>query len=250
MHRLQVVRARGRGHRARQVLHVRAARLREGGRLHTAVPGARLRGRDDRAAQLRRGHDPVRTADPARRVAEVVSKDPVTHDCGTWCCGWSSRTRSSSFPGSTWTSPFPGTEETRSFSMANTSTREGGLLEFVIKVYPDGLFSHFLDAQAADRGPAGHIRPVRRLHPARGRRHRPGLRRRRGRDGAHPVAAAVHGRARHQPQGHLLLRCAGPPRPVLREGTARAGRGTAQLPVRARAVRACRRTTTGTARPA
>jgi propane monooxygenase reductase subunit len=33
--------------------------------------------------------------------------------------------------------------------MANTSSREGGRLEFVIKVYPDGLFSHFLDSQLA-----------------------------------------------------------------------------------------------------
>jgi len=33
--------------------------------------------------------------------------------------------------------------------MANTSSREDGRLEFVIKVYPDGLFSHFLDTQLA-----------------------------------------------------------------------------------------------------
>ena len=54
----------------------------------------------------------------------------------------------------------PGTEETRSFSMANTNSRDGRL-EFVIKVYPDGLFSHFLDTtlQVGDRleltGPYG-----------------------------------------------------------------------------------------------
>ena len=41
----------------------------------------------------------------------------------------------------------PGTEATRSFSMANTSSRESGQLEFVIKVYPDGLFSQFLDTE-------------------------------------------------------------------------------------------------------
>ena len=33
--------------------------------------------------------------------------------------------------------------------MANTSSRETGQLEFVIKVYPDGLFSHFLDTKLA-----------------------------------------------------------------------------------------------------
>jgi propane monooxygenase reductase subunit len=41
----------------------------------------------------------------------------------------------------------PGTDETRSFSMANTSSLESGQLEFVIKVYPDGLFSRFLDTE-------------------------------------------------------------------------------------------------------
>ena len=55
----------------------------------------------------------------------------------------------------------PGTEETRSFSMANISSLESGQLEFVIKVYPDGLFSRFLDTEvkAGDRlditGPFG-----------------------------------------------------------------------------------------------
>jgi propane monooxygenase reductase subunit len=33
--------------------------------------------------------------------------------------------------------------------MANTSSREDGRLEFVIKVYPDGLFSSFLDDRLA-----------------------------------------------------------------------------------------------------
>jgi propane monooxygenase reductase subunit len=33
--------------------------------------------------------------------------------------------------------------------MANTSCRENGLLEFVIKIYPDGLFSHFLETRLA-----------------------------------------------------------------------------------------------------
>src|SRR5260221_5351788 len=33
--------------------------------------------------------------------------------------------------------------------MANTSSLQSGQLEFVIKIYPDGLFSHFLDAQLA-----------------------------------------------------------------------------------------------------
>jgi propane monooxygenase reductase component len=50
------------------------------------------------------------------------------------------------FPGQYMDIAVPGTDQVRSFSMANTSSRDG-LLEFVIKVYPDGLFSHFLDAR-------------------------------------------------------------------------------------------------------
>ncbi|HEX4829459.1 MAG TPA: FAD-binding oxidoreductase, partial [Trebonia sp.] len=53
------------------------------------------------------------------------------------------------FPGQYVDIRVPGTEETRSFSMANTSARESGQLEFIIKVYPDGLFSQFLDKDLA-----------------------------------------------------------------------------------------------------
>ncbi|MGZ4517673.1 MAG: FAD-binding oxidoreductase, partial [Mycobacteriaceae bacterium] len=53
------------------------------------------------------------------------------------------------FPGQYVDIAVPGTEATRSFSMANISSRDSGLLEFVIKIYPDGLFSHFLDTQVA-----------------------------------------------------------------------------------------------------
>jgi propane monooxygenase reductase subunit len=50
------------------------------------------------------------------------------------------------FPGQYMDFTVPGTDQVRSFSMANTSSRDG-LLEFVIKVYPDGLFSQFLDKE-------------------------------------------------------------------------------------------------------
>jgi len=49
------------------------------------------------------------------------------------------------FPGQYMDIKVPGTEVTRSFSMANTSSKEDGRLEFIIKVYPDGIFSSFLD---------------------------------------------------------------------------------------------------------
>jgi propane monooxygenase reductase component len=94
-------------------------------------------------------------------VAEVVSKDPVTHDLRHLVLRLIEPTEVKFFPGQYVDIAIPGTGETRSFSMANTSSRDSGLLEFVIKVYPDGLFSHFLDTtlQPGDRleltGPYG-----------------------------------------------------------------------------------------------
>ena len=85
-------------------------------------------------------------------VAEVVANDPVTHDMRHLVLALTEPMRSSSSsPGSTSTSPFPGTDEVRSFSMANTSGRESRRLEFVIKIYPDGLFSEFLDSRLTSR---------------------------------------------------------------------------------------------------
>jgi propane monooxygenase reductase subunit len=52
------------------------------------------------------------------------------------------------FPGQYMDIAVPGTDQVRSFSMANTSSRDG-TLEFVIKVYPEGLFSRFLDERLA-----------------------------------------------------------------------------------------------------
>src|SRR3712207_4994484 len=56
------------------------------------------------------------------------------------------------FPGQYMDFQVPGTEETRSFSMANTPNREGHF-EFVIKIYPGGLFSEHLaeELQPGDR---------------------------------------------------------------------------------------------------
>jgi len=93
-------------------------------------------------------------------VAEVVSKDPVTHDMRHLVLRLIEPGEVKFFPGQYVDIAVPGTEETRSFSMANTNSRDGRL-EFVIKVYPDGLFSHFLDTtlQVGDRlqlsGPYG-----------------------------------------------------------------------------------------------
>jgi len=84
-----------------------------------------------------------------KAVAEVVSKDHVTHDMRHLVLKLVEPTDISYFPGQYVDIAVPGTEETRSFSMANTSSKESGQLEFVIRVYPDGLFSSFLDTQVA-----------------------------------------------------------------------------------------------------
>jgi len=105
--------------------------------------------------------DMIRSGLPIQEaVAEVVSKDPVTHDMRHLVLRLVEPGEIKFFPGQYVDIAVPGTDETRSFSMANTSSRDGRL-EFVIKVYPDGLFSHFLDTtlQVGDRlqltGPYG-----------------------------------------------------------------------------------------------
>ena len=94
-------------------------------------------------------------------VAEVVSKDAVTHDMRHLVLRLIEPGEIKFFPGQYMDIAIPGTDAVRSFSMANTSSRESGLLEFVIKVYPDGKFSKFLadDLAEGDRldltGPFG-----------------------------------------------------------------------------------------------
>src|ERR1700754_5222586 len=82
-------------------------------------------------------------------VAEVVSIEPVTHDLRSLGLRLVDPPDLTFFPGQYVDIAVPGSDATRSFSMANTSTKEGGRLEFVIKVYPDGLFSSFLDNRLA-----------------------------------------------------------------------------------------------------
>jgi len=94
--------------------------------------------------------DMIRSGLPIQRaVAEVVANDPVTHDMRHLVLRLVEPREVKFFPGQYVDIAIPGTEATRSFSMANTSSRDSGQLEFVIKVYPDGLFSHFLDTRLA-----------------------------------------------------------------------------------------------------
>ena len=83
-------------------------------------------------------------------VATVVSKDAVTHDMRHLVLRLIEPEEIKFFPGQYMDIAIPGTDAVRSFSMANTSSRESGLLEFVIKVYPDGHFSRFLAEKLAE----------------------------------------------------------------------------------------------------
>jgi propane monooxygenase reductase component len=103
----------------------------------------------------------IRSGLPLRKgVAEVVANEPVTHDMRDLVLRLVEPEEIKYFPGQYLDITVPGTQETRSFSMANPPGRDG-LFEFVIKVYPDGLFSSYLAErlQVGDRldveGPFG-----------------------------------------------------------------------------------------------
>jgi propane monooxygenase reductase subunit len=105
---------------------------------------------DVRIELLNFDEDMIRSGLPIQEaVAEVVANDPVTHDMRHLVLRLVEPKEINFFPGQYVDIAVPGTEATRSFSMANTSSRESGQLEFVIKIYPDGLFSHFLDTRLA-----------------------------------------------------------------------------------------------------
>jgi propane monooxygenase reductase component len=104
----------------------------------------------------------IRSGHPIQRAtAEVVSNDPVTHDMRHLVLKLIEPAEIPFFPGQYVDITIPGTDAVRSFSMANISSKQSGQLEFVIKIYPDGLFSEYLDksVQAGDRleltGPYG-----------------------------------------------------------------------------------------------
>src|SRR6478609_9407759 len=95
--------------------------------------------------------DMIRSGLPIQQgVVEVVSKDAVTHDMRHLVVRLIEPDQIKFFPGQYMDFTIPGTETVRAFSMANTSSRESGLMEFVIKVYPDGHFSKFLAEKLAE----------------------------------------------------------------------------------------------------
>src|SRR6201987_1778520 len=93
----------------------------------------------------------IRSGLPIQQAqAEVIANIPVTHDMRHLVLRLIEPGEVKFFPGQYMDIAIPGTDATRSFSMANTSSRESGLLEFVIKVYPDGKFSRFLAEKLAE----------------------------------------------------------------------------------------------------
>ena len=95
----------------------------------------------------------IRSGLPLRKgVVEVVSNEPVTHDMRHLVVKLVEPEEIKFFPGQYMDFQVPGTDETRSFSMANTPNRDG-TFEFVIKIYPGGLFSEYLaeKVQPGDR---------------------------------------------------------------------------------------------------
>jgi propane monooxygenase reductase component len=82
-------------------------------------------------------------------VVEVLSNENVTHDMRHLVVRLVEPTALRFFPGQYVDFTVPGEDATRSFSMANTSSLDSAQLEFVIKIYPDGLFSRFLDSDVS-----------------------------------------------------------------------------------------------------
>lgn len=89
----------------------------------------------------------IRSGKPIQEaVAHVVTNESVTHDMRRLVLELVEPRDIDYWPGQYVDIAIPETEETRSFSMANTTSKDSQL-EFVIKVYPDGMFSHFLDSK-------------------------------------------------------------------------------------------------------
>ncbi|MEJ2863186.1 NADH:ubiquinone reductase (Na(+)-transporting) subunit F [Actinomycetospora flava] len=91
----------------------------------------------------------IRSGLPLRKgTVEVLSNEPVTKDMRHLVVKQIAGEDIKFFPGQYMDLTVPDTGEVRSFSMANLPNREG-VFEFVIKIYPDGAFSQFLENKVA-----------------------------------------------------------------------------------------------------
>ena len=83
-------------------------------------------------------------------VTTVIANDNVTHDMRHLVLELPAGAEEFRFfPGQYVDIGIPGTQDSRSFSMANVTAKEDGKLEFIIKCYPGGHFSSFLDTSVA-----------------------------------------------------------------------------------------------------
>jgi propane monooxygenase reductase subunit len=104
--------------------------------------------------------DMIRSGLPIQQaVAAVAANEPVTHDMRRLVLRLIEPAELRFFPGQYVDITIPGSTATRSFSMASIPGFQNGAvggtagtasqLEFVIKIYPDGLFSQYLNSQLA-----------------------------------------------------------------------------------------------------
>lgn len=83
-------------------------------------------------------------------VTTVVANDNVTHDMRHLVLELPAEAEEFRFfPGQYVDIGIPGTEDSRSFSMANVTAKDDGRLEFIIKCYPGGRFSEYLDTSVS-----------------------------------------------------------------------------------------------------
>ena len=149
--------------------------------------------------------DMIRSGLPIQQaVAEVVSKDPVTHDMRHLVLRLIEPGRGQVLP-----RPVHGHLRPRHrpgpVVLDGQHLKQGRAARVRHQGVPGRAVLPVPRLRTRGRRPPGADRPVRRLHLARLRRGA-GLRGRRSGDGPDPVPAPLHGRARHPPQGHVLLR--------------------------------------------
>ncbi len=138
--------------------------------------------------EMLRNANPIRTV-PAR-VAEI---EALTHDIRRLRLTLATPGELTFAPGQYVDVHVPGSDQTRSFSMANTPAQRD-YLEFIIKLYPGGLFSGLLEGSLESGRSARRHGTVRNLRAARAFRARPHLHGRRRRHGAAVVAASARWR--------------------------------------------------------
>ena len=210
------------------------------GRLHAAVPGARLRRPHDRAAQLRRGDDPLRPADPAGRRGGGVQGRGHPRHAAPGAAADRAGPRSSSSPASTWTSRFPAPTRCVPSRWPTPPAARAGCWSSSSRSTRTGMFSRFLAEKLAEgdrleiTGPFG----VFTLREGDNDLVFVG-----GGAGMAPILSLLRSMAERglHAQGHLLLRRPDQEGSLLRGRAARAGGEATGLPLHTGPVRAGRR---------